>query len=135
MATKLGELNGPWAFLMKITLSVVPIICVTGIAGVTYQLRFNAKVEAFMSIGDRYTQKMASDDLNIIRSDFEKEIRLLEKADEANRIALQNATPEADRRLKSIEASLGAIQTDIVAMRISLAQIRMNDSKETKTQP
>lgn len=127
---RIGELNGIWAIFLKITISLFPVLVATGIAGTVYQVRFNARVDAFMNVGDRFTKEMAAAAHEAIRQEIRAEIRLLEKADEHNRIALQNATPEADRRLRAIETSLMAIQSDIVQMRISLAQFRLQDPQK-----
>jgi len=70
----------------------------------------------------------------VLRNEFFLRQEAFEKVIDTLRIAMQQATPEADRRLKSIEQTLAAIQADIISMRISLAQMRIATTNPTKDQ-
>lgn len=123
---RIGELNGGWAAWFKIQIALVPALTMSLIAGGVYQVTHNAKVDAYMTRGEIYTPKQAVEDHVALRSELTPRFESMEKSIDALRLAMQQATPEADRRLRLIEQTLSAIQSDIVSMRISLAQIRIS---------
>lgn len=128
---RIGELNGPWAAWFKIQIALVPMLFMSLLGGGIFQIIHNAKVDAFMERKETYTPRQALEDHVLLRSEFASRHEALEKAIEALRLSLTQATPEADRRLKLMEQTLVLIQADIVSMRISLAQIRMSGSLPT----
>lgn len=132
---RIGELNGPWAAWFKIQIALVPMLFMSLIAGGIFQITHNTKVDAFMERKETYTPTQAIQDHVALRTEFDGRYDALQKSVDALRIAMQQATPEADRRLKLMEQTLTAIQADIVSMRISLAQIRMGGSLPTFEAP
>lgn len=135
---KIGELNGGWAVWFKIQLALVPMLTMSLIGGGVFQIIHNTRVDTFMQRTDFYTHSQSLQDHISLRAEFMARQDSLEKTVDAMRLALQVATPEADRRLKLIEQSLTSIQSDVVSMRISLAQIRLSGSSpsgETKDKP
>jgi len=131
---RIGELNGPWAAWFKIQIALVPLLFMSMIGGGIYQIAHNAKVDGFMDRKETYTSRQALEDHVVLRNEFFLRQEAFEKVIDTLRIAMQQATPEADRRLKSIEQTLAAIQADIISMRISLAQMRIATTNPTKDQ-
>jgi hypothetical protein len=125
---RIGELNGPWAAWFKIQIALVPMLFMAMLGGGVFQITHNTRVDEFMQRKETYTPTQAIQDHVALRTEFDARYTALQESIDALRIAMQQATPEADRRLKLMEQTLTAIQADIVSMRISLAQIRISGS-------
>jgi hypothetical protein len=121
----IGELNGPWAAWFKVQIALVPMLAMAILGGGIYQIAHNTKVDTFMDKREFYTPKNAIEDHVTLRYEFEQRFVNMELSVDALRLTMQRATPEADRRLSLMEQTLASIQTDIVSMRITLAQIRL----------